>query len=95
MYPRRDNFKTPQVRAFGSSCFKVGKIQMWLVWSAVIVLLIFSGKIYRVLASSMVGIAIDLPVPLDTLPHVIGNWTGTELSIPTSARKSVYHRIRS
>jgi EpsI family protein len=60
---------------------------MWLVWSAVIFLLLFSGKIYRVLAFSMNNTAIDLPVPLNTFPHVIGNWSGTELSVPTITRE--------
>jgi len=54
------------------------------------VLLIFSGVTYRVLASRLQLVTdtpISLPVPLSVFPSQIGNWTGTDLTIPTTTRE--------
>ena len=63
-----------------------GKVRVWFVWILATLLLIFTGIAYRVVASMITDTAINLPVPLSTFPSVIGNWAGTELSIPTITR---------
>ncbi len=50
-------------------------------------LLIVSGVTYRALASRIVNTSINLPVPLSEFPVTIGDWAGTEMSIPTTTRE--------
>ncbi len=60
------------------------------VWVLVVVLVIFSGIAYRVLASRLklvVETPIELPVPLSDFPTRLGNWVGNELPIPTTTRE--------
>jgi len=64
-----------------------GKVTVWFIWIIAIVLIICSGIAYRTLASLIVDTAINLPLPLKTLPAVIGDWAGMELSIPTTTRE--------
>ena len=87
MYPMRHSFMVQRPKVFCSSHLKAGKIQMWLVWFVTILLLLFTGITYRVLASFIIDTAIDLPLTLSTFPTFIGNWTGTELSIPSITRE--------
>ena len=67
-----------------------GKINLWLAWILAFLLLIASGIIYRLVASHLklsVKAPINLPVPLDSFPTRIGNWTGTDLGIPATTRE--------
>ncbi len=86
-YSKRHNFIT---RRPGLSKFtnpRAGKVPVWSIWIIAIILLISSGIAYRALASLIVKTAINLPLPLKTLPIVIGDWAGMELSIPTTTRE--------
>jgi hypothetical protein len=64
-----------------------GKIQVWFVWIIAFLLLVSSGITYRVLASMIVDTAINLPISLSEFPTIIGDWSSTELSIPTTTRE--------
>lgn len=66
------------------------KLITWFVWCLAVILLVLSGVVYRVLASRLQLIAdtyISLPVPLSVFPSQIGNWDGTDLTIPTTTRE--------
>jgi hypothetical protein len=66
------------------------KLATWLFWCLAVILLILSGVVYRVLASRLQFIAntsVSLPVPLSVFPSQIGNWAGTDLTIPTTTRE--------
>jgi len=81
---------TKRSKAFYSMYTRTSKVTTWLVWGLAIVLLILSGVAYRVLASRLqliVDKPVSLPVPLSAFPSEIGNWVGTELPIPTTARE--------
>jgi len=68
----------------------MGKKIGWLIWTSAILLLIFAGLSYRLLASHLklvLNIPIRLPVPLSALPLQIGNWIGTNLPIPNTTRE--------
>ena len=87
MYSKRHNFIT---RRTGVSIFtrpRAGKTPVWIMWIIAIVILISSGITYRALASLIIDTAINLPLPLNTLPIVIGDWTGMDISIPTTTRE--------
>jgi hypothetical protein len=86
-YPKRNDLKTMIVGVFQSTHPNAGKVQVWLIWITAIILIIFSGITYRAIASLIVDTAINLPLPLKTLPVVIGDWTGMEMSIPTTTRE--------
>ncbi|MBN2182925.1 MAG: EpsI family protein [Sedimentisphaerales bacterium] len=60
---------------------------MWFACILAIFLLVSSGIAYRCLAAFITGTVIELPLPLSTIPSRIGNWTGMELSIPTTTRE--------
>ena len=64
-----------------------GKVPVWLFWILTFFLLIGSGVIYRVLALKIVTTSIDLPVPLSKFPMTIGDWTGQDMTIPTTTRE--------
>jgi len=69
---------------------RTSKLRTCLVWGLAIVLLILSGVAYRVLASRLQFIVdkpVNLPVPLSAFPSEIGNWVGTDLAIPATARE--------
>jgi hypothetical protein len=66
------------------------KISSPLVWALAIVLVILSGIGYRVLASRLklvVETPINLSVPLSGLPMKVGDWVGSDLSIPTTTKE--------
>jgi hypothetical protein len=86
-YSKRHNFITRKPVVSKSTNFRAGKVPLWLIWIITIVLLISSGITYRSLASLIIDTAINLPLPLNTLPIVIGDWTGIEMSIPTTTRE--------
>jgi hypothetical protein len=86
-YSKRHNFI---IRRFGvskSTHPEEGKVPVWLIWIIAVVLLISSGVTYRAIASLIIDTAINLPLPLSTLPVVIGDWAGKEMSIPTITRE--------
>jgi hypothetical protein len=70
-----------------STISRAGKVPVWLIWIIAIVLLVSSGITYRAFASLIIDTAINLPLPLNALPTVIGDWTGMEMSIPTTTRE--------
>ncbi len=87
MYSKRHNSMTQQPEVSKSAHRRAGKAPVWSIWIIAIILLISSGIAYRALASLIVKTAINLPLPLKTLPIVIGDWAGMELSIPTTTRE--------
>ena len=64
-----------------------GRIPVSIAWAIAVFLLISSGIAYRVLASMIVDTAIELPVPLSEFPMTIEDWSGIEVSIPTTTRE--------
>lgn len=69
---------------------RVSKVTTYLVWASTIILLVLSGVAYRVLASRLQLVTetpIRLPLPLSVFPSKIGNWTGTDLIIPTTTKE--------
>jgi hypothetical protein len=64
-----------------------GRIPVCIAWAIAVFLLISSGITYRVLASMIVDAAIELPIPLSEFPIMIEDWSGTEVSIPTTTRE--------
>jgi hypothetical protein len=69
---------------------RLGKISTTLVWGFAVIMIILSGIAYRVLASRLKYTAetpINLPVPLSAFPMQIGNWVGSNLSIPSTTKE--------
>jgi len=69
---------------------RLGKISTPLVGILAVLLLIFAGITYRVLASHLklvVGTPINLPVLLSAFPTKVGNWVGEVLPIPTTTQE--------
>jgi len=69
---------------------KSGKISTSLAWSFAVILVLFSGIAYRVLASRLrllVYTSISLPLPLSAFPMQIDNWQGKELPIPNITKE--------
>ena len=67
-----------------------GKISTWFIWILAVLLLVSSGVTYRLLASRfelLFDTPISLPVPLSALPAQIGNWVGTDLTIPNITKE--------
>ncbi|HUU20122.1 MAG TPA: exosortase-associated EpsI family protein, partial [Sedimentisphaerales bacterium] len=67
-----------------------GKTPLWFVWVLAVLLLIFAGISYRVLASGLkrfVDTPIELPVSLSAFPAHIGSWAGGDLPIPSIAKE--------
>jgi hypothetical protein len=67
-----------------------GGIPLWFAWTLAVVLLVCAGITYCVLASNLERIIakpIKLPVPLSAFPLQIGNWTGKDLSIPSTTKE--------
>lgn len=66
------------------------KTSLWSHWALAILLLVLAGVTYRVVASHWKQVSnspIRLPVPLSTFPTKIGDWVGTELTIPTTTKE--------
>jgi hypothetical protein len=69
---------------------KSGKASMSLVLGISIVLVMLSGVTYRALASrlkTVVGTAIELPVPLSDFPMQVDSWAGKDVPIPANIQK--------
>lgn len=87
MYPNRKENYFIKANKYSFIPLLSGQSHVGLVWALAVFLLISSGIVYRVLAAKIVNTSISLPVPLDKFPMVIGDWSGTELSIPTTTRE--------
>jgi hypothetical protein len=75
---------------FRSTYHARGAALVWFFWTLAIVLLIFAGITYRVLGSHLdltADTAISLPVPLSAFPAKVGNWVGSDLSIPSTTKE--------
>jgi hypothetical protein len=69
---------------------RLGKISTSSAWVFAVVLVLLSGIAYRVSASRLRFLAdtpISLPLPLNTFPSRIGNWVGSDLSIPSTTKE--------
>jgi len=58
---------------------------IWMIWVLAIMLLLCTGMTYRIAShwKHVMETPIKLPVPLSAFPARIGNWVGSDLSIPT------------
>jgi hypothetical protein len=65
------------------------KNSFWVVWILAILLLLCAGMTYRVASrlKRIVETPISLPVPLSVFPQKIGNWVGSDLSIPNTTKE--------
>ena len=62
----------------------------WLIWTLAIFVLLSAGITYRLLASRLklvVDTPVKLHIPLSTFSTKIGNWVGTDLTIPTTTKE--------
>ncbi len=69
---------------------RLGKISTSLAWVFAVVLVLLSGIAYRVLASHLKFVTanpVSLPVPLSAFPVQIGDWVGSDLSIPNTTKE--------
>jgi len=87
---QKDIVKQSKAKAFCSMYKQIYKVTTCLVWASTIALLVLSGVVYRALASHLSLIAetpISLPMPLSVFPLKIGDWSGTDLLIPTTTKE--------
>ena len=65
------------------------KSSVWTIWILAILLLLCAGMTYRVAShlKHVVETPISLPVPLSAFPQKIGNWVGSDLSIPSTTKE--------
>ncbi len=90
MYASRSKHTAKSDQVFYLGGVARGATPIWFIWILTIVLLIFAGVTYRVLASRLQLVTetpVNLPVPLSVFPSKIGNWTGTDLIIPTTTKE--------
>jgi len=67
-----------------------GKTELRFVWILAVLLLVLAGIAYRFYAHRLRlsgNEPIKLPVPLSAFPTSIGDWVGSELTIPTTTRE--------
>jgi hypothetical protein len=67
-----------------------GRMSARFVWILAVLLLVFSGITYRVLAFRLklvVGTPVELPVPLSAFPSQIGDWSGRDVPIPANIQR--------
>jgi hypothetical protein len=86
----RFNFSSKPSKTLGSTNPTRGGMPGWFLWILAVVLLLSAGITYRVVASHLKlagDTAIRLPVPLSTFPSKIGNWVGSDLSIPSTTKE--------
>jgi hypothetical protein len=83
IYSMRDNFIAQQSKVLDYRHQTAGQMSAWLIWILALLLLISAGVSYRALESLTFKTVINLPMPLNTFPVLIGNWTGIDLSIPS------------
>jgi hypothetical protein len=74
---------------YGSDYEKSWKLSTCVLWALAIITIIASGAGYRILANRFrpANAPIKLPVPLSEFPIKIGNWVGSELTIPATTKE--------
>jgi hypothetical protein len=74
---------------YGSDYEKSWKLSTWVLCALAVITIIVSGAGYRVLANrfKLTNAPIKLPIPLSAFPIEIGNWVGSELTIPATTRE--------
>jgi len=90
MYIIRSNYKLTRHRSLLLVYKASGRVPLWSIWVLAIVLLVSAGMTYRILASGLervVNRTIKLPVPLSDFPTQIGNWSGKDMSIPSTTKE--------
>lgn len=90
MRQMRLNFSSKPYKTLGPKRPARGGMPVWFLWVLAVLLLVFAGVTYRVLASHLelsADTAIRLPVPLSTFPLKIGNWVGSDLPIPSTTKE--------
>jgi hypothetical protein len=90
MYMVRANQKLIRHRALSFAYKATGGTPLWFVWVLAVVLLVFAGITYRILASGLerfISKTIELPIPMSAFPSQIGNWSGKDLSIPNTTKE--------
>ncbi len=90
MYIIGPNYKLLSNRSFSLANKTTGGAPLWFVWILSVVLLVSAGITYRILSSGLerfISRTIELPVPLSAFPSQVGNWTGEDLSIPSTAKE--------
>ena len=90
MYWIRFNFSPKPSKMFRSTYHARGAALLWFFWTLAIVMLIFAGITYRILASHLeltADTAIRLPAPLSAFPTKIGNWVGSDLPIRNTTKE--------
>jgi len=90
MYANEPKWSSRPAKLVYSRYILPATMKLWQAWILAIVLLIASGIIYRRVASHLnlvVKAPIALPVPLDSFPARIRNWTGIDLPIRTTTRE--------
>ena len=90
MYPNGHNYLVRAPKVSYSMRTAPGKTPLWFVWVLAVLLLIFAGITYRVLASGLkriVDTPIVLPVSLSAFPAQIGSWSGRDLPISSTVKE--------
>jgi hypothetical protein len=89
MYSVRPNYPAEPPEVLCWMYATPGKTPLYFVWLLAVLLLIFAGITYRVLAFHLklfVDTPITLPVPLSAFPVQIGDWAGKDLTIPSTTK---------
>ena len=71
-------------------CGAAGKTPVWFALVLAILLLVSTGIAYRVSGHKLKVLGnepVAIPVPLSAFPTRIGDWVGSELTIPTTTRE--------
>jgi hypothetical protein len=90
MYSIRRKHLAVMTEVFYSIPFRPGQAPVRFVWILAVLLLIFSGITYRVLAfhlKLLVATPVELPVPLSAFPKQIGHWSGEDVPIPVNIQR--------
>lgn len=90
IYSLKDGYLMKAGKAFRWISSGTDEKPVLFVWLLAVLLLISAGKAYRVYASHLKVLTskpIELPVALGNFPTHIGNWVGSDLSIPATTRE--------
>jgi len=90
VYMSQLKYSAKPTKASRSIYAATAKVPAWFAWVLAVLLLISAGTTYRILASHLklvVNTPVKLPVYLSSFPSQIGDWVGTNLSIPSTARE--------
>ncbi len=78
------------MKVFRYISFRKGKTSFWFAWFLALLLLLSGGIAYRVAGQKLKLLGKKpsaLPVHLSYFPLQLGNWTGSELSIPATTKE--------